>query len=115
MVLLEEIWFVAVFHSPPSTSRVGEGTRVHVTRGSGQCKGLQCTSLSPQLLVALKSAPTPPLGDLGRALFSQLLLVLRGHSDVASWLSHAGLIKFEWGLGHKLVPPGKIAKAIWPK
>ena len=30
----------------------------------------------------------PPLGDLGHALFSQALLVLRGHPGVASWLSH---------------------------
>ncbi len=47
MVLLKEVWFMAVFHSitPPApfTSRVDEGIRVRVT------------SLSPQLL-ALKSA-----------------------------------------------------------
>ena len=49
-----------------------------------------------------------PLGDLGRALFSQALLVLRCHPGVASWLSHVGLTKFEGGLGHELVPPGAV-------
>ncbi len=39
----------------------------------------------------------PPLGDLGRALFSQALLVLRRRPGVASWLSHARLTRFEWG------------------
>ena len=33
----------------------------------------------------------PPPSDLGRALFSQALLVLRDHPGVASWLSHEGL------------------------
>ncbi len=47
----------------------------------------------------------PPLGDLGHALFSQPLLVLRGHPDVASWLSHEGLINFEGG-GLKPTPIG---------
>ncbi len=44
----------------------------------------------------------PPLGDLGRALFRQALLVLRGRPGVASWLSHEGLTKFEGRLGHEL-------------
>ena len=39
----------------------------------------------------------PPLGDLGRALFSKALLVLRGHPGVAPWLSHEGITKFEGG------------------
>ena len=52
----------------------------------------------------------PPLGDLGRALFSQALLVLRGHPGVASWLSHEGLNKFERGLGHELAPPGAVLR-----
>ena len=52
----------------------------------------------------------PPLGDLGRALFSQALLVLRGHPGVAPWLSHEGLTKFEGGLGHELVPPGAVLR-----
>ena len=50
----------------------------------------------------------PPLGDLGRALLSRsvliLLIHLRGHPGVAPWLSHAGLAKFEGGLGHELAP-----------
>ena len=50
----------------------------------------------------------PPHGDLGRALFSQALLVLRGHPRVAPWLSHEGLTKYEGGLGHELVPHGAI-------
>ena len=44
----------------------------------------------------------PPLGDLGRALLSRSVLILRGHPGVAPWLSHAGLAKFEGGLGHEL-------------
>ena len=52
----------------------------------------------------------PPHGDLGRALFSQALLVLRGHPGVAPWLSHEGLTKFEGGLGHELVPPGAVLR-----
>ena len=52
----------------------------------------------------------PPPGDLGRALFSHSLLVLRGQPGVASWLSHAGLTKFERGLGHELVPPGAVLR-----
>ncbi len=52
----------------------------------------------------------PPLGDFGRALFSQALLVLRGHPGVAPWLSHEELAKFEGGLGHELVPPGAVLR-----
>ena len=52
----------------------------------------------------------PPPSDLGRALFSQALLVLRGHPGVAPWLSHEGLTKFEGGLGHELVPPGAVLR-----
>ena len=52
----------------------------------------------------------PPPSDLGRALFSQALLVLRGHPGVASWLSHEGLTKFEGGLGHELAPPGAVLR-----
>ena len=52
----------------------------------------------------------PPLGDLGRALFSQALLVFRGHPGVAPWLSHEGLTKFEGGLGHELVPSGAVLR-----
>ena len=52
----------------------------------------------------------PPPGGLGRALFSHSLLVLRGQPGVASWLSHAGLTEFEWGLGHELVPPGAVLR-----
>ncbi len=53
-----------------------------------------------------------PLGDLGRALFSHALLVLRGHPGVASWLSHEGLTKFEGGggLGHELARPGAVLR-----
>ena len=61
--------------------------------GSAQCQGCQCTALSPGVEVR------PPLGDLDRALFSQVMLVLRCHPGVASWLSHEGLTKFEGGLG----------------
>ena len=50
----------------------------------------------------------PPLGDPDRALFSQALLVLRGHPGVAPWLSHEGLTKFEGELGHELVPTGAV-------
>ncbi len=52
----------------------------------------------------------PPLGDLGRALFRQALLVLRCHPGVASWLSHEGLAKFEGRLGHELAPPGAVLR-----
>ena len=52
----------------------------------------------------------PPLGDFGRALFSQALLILRGHPIVAPWLSHEGLPQFEWGLGNELVPPGTFLR-----
>ena len=50
----------------------------------------------------------PPPSDLCRALFSQALLVLRGHPGVASWLSHEGLTKFEGGLCHELAPPDAV-------
>ena len=36
----------------------------------------------------------PPLGDLGRALLSRSVLILRGRPGVAPWLVHAGLAKF---------------------
>ena len=52
----------------------------------------------------------PPPSDLGRTLFSQALLVLRGHPGVASWLSHEGLTKFEGGLGHELAPPSAVLR-----
>jgi len=50
----------------------------------------------------------PPLGDISRALSSHALLVLRGYPGIASWLSHARLTKFEWGLSHELAPPGAV-------
>jgi len=50
----------------------------------------------------------PPLGDLGRAQFSQALLVFRGHPGVAPWLSHEGHMK--GGLGHELVPPSAVLR-----
>ena len=75
--------------------------------GSAQCQGCQCTALSPQLLVALKSARRLAISA---ALFRQALLVLRGHPGVAPWLSHEGLTKFEGGLGHELVPPGAVLR-----
>ena len=56
----------------------------------------------------------PPLGDLGRALFRQALLVLRGHPGVASWLSHEGLTKCEGGLCHELAPPSAVLRQGCP-
>ena len=56
----------------------------------------------------------PPLGDLGRALLSRSVLILRGHPGVAPWLSHAGLAKFEGGLGHELAPPGAVLRQGCP-
>ena len=52
----------------------------------------------------------PPLGDLGRALHSRSVLILRGSPGVAPWLSRAGLAKFEGGLGHELAPPGAVLR-----
>ena len=52
----------------------------------------------------------PPLGDVGRALLSRSVLILRGHTGVVPWLSHAGLTKFEGGLGHELAPLGAVLR-----
>ena len=49
----------------------------------------------------------PPLGDFGRALFRQALLVLRGHPSVASWLSHEGLPNLKGGLVTSLRHPAR--------
>ena len=56
----------------------------------------------------------PPFGDLGRALFSQALLVLRGHPDVVSRLLHEGLTNYEGGLGHELMPSGTVLRQDGP-
>ena len=48
-------WFVAVLHSAPP-ARPGSTKGIHPCDGSAQCRGYQCTALSPQLLVALKFA-----------------------------------------------------------
>ena len=56
----------------------------------------------------------PPLGDLGRALLSRSVLILRGHPSVAPWLSHAGLAKFEGGLGHELASPSAVLRQGCP-
>ena len=99
------------FIPPPCTSRVDEGIRVRVTgRRSARAASCQCTASSPQLLAALSIEVLPSIGDLGRMLFRQALLVLRGLPGVVSWLSHEGLTKFEGGLGHKPVPPGAVLR-----
>ena len=46
---------MAVLHSTPP-ARPGSMKGIHPCDGSAQCRGCQCTALSPQLLVALKSA-----------------------------------------------------------
>ena len=46
---------MAVLHSTPP-ARPGSTEGIHPCDGSAQCRGCQCTALSPQLLVALKSA-----------------------------------------------------------
>ena len=46
---------MAVLHSTPP-ARPGSTKGIHPCDGSAQCRGCQCTALSPQLLVALKSA-----------------------------------------------------------
>ena len=89
---------MAVLHSTHPARPVDERDSCPCD-GSPQCRGRQCTALSPHLL-ALKSARR-----LVRALFSQAQLVLRGHPGVSSWLSHEGLSRFEWRFGHELAPP----------
>ena len=78
--------------------------------GSAQCQGpgLPVHCLISSIVAGVEVRPL--LGDLGRALLSQALLVLRGHLGVACWLSYEGLTKFEGGLGHELVPPGAILR-----
>ena len=76
--------------------------------GSAQCQGCQCTALSPQLLVALKSARR---SAISAARCSAKRCLSSGVTPgVAPWLSHEGLTKFEGGLGHELVPPGAVLR-----
>ncbi len=55
MMLLEEVLVCGgvAFHPP---ARPGSTKGIHPCDGSAQCRGCQCTALSPQLLMALKSA-----------------------------------------------------------
>lgn len=105
MMLLEEVLVCGgvSFHLP-CTSRVGEGICIRVT---GR-RSARVASVLPYLLSCWWLEVRPPLGDLDRALFSQALLVLRGHPGVAPWLSHEGLSKFKGGLGHELSSPGAV-------
>ena len=77
MMLLEEVLVCGgvSFHPPPCTSRVGEGIRVRVTR-VGAVPGLPVNCLVSSVVGGVEVRP--PLGDLGRALFSQAVLVLCG-------------------------------------
>ena len=98
---------MAVFHSTPSLPVPGRRRDSRPCGGSAQCQGFQCSAFSPQGGVEVR----PPHGYLGRALFHQALLVLRGHPGVASWLSHEGLTKVEGRLGHELAPAGR--RSCW--
>ena len=99
MLLGEVLVCGGVSFHPSCTSRVDEGIRV-----VGAVPGLPVYCLVSSVVGGVEVRPL--LGDLGRALFRQALLVRRGYPGVASWLSHEGLPKFEGGLGHELAPPG---------
>ena len=51
---------MAVFHSTPPDVP-GRRRDSRPCGGSAQCQGCQCTALSPQLMVALKSARRPAI------------------------------------------------------
>ena len=80
---------MAVFHSTPL--RV-PGRRKGFIPVTGQ-RSAGVASVLPYLSSVVGSAEVcPPLGDLGRALFTQAKLVLWGHPGVvSSWLSQEGL------------------------
>ena len=88
--------------------------------GKDSCPCGESTRVSELPLCCLVSSVvggsevSPPLGDLGHALFSRAQLVLWSYSSVASRLSHTGLTKFEWGLSHELAPPGAILRQGGP-
>ena len=92
---------MAVLHSNPP-ARPGSTKGIHPCDGSAQCRGCQCSALSPQFLVALRSARRLAISAARSLVFSQAQLVLWGHPGVSSWLSHEGLIKFDWRFGHEL-------------
>jgi hypothetical protein len=84
-LLLEEVFVCGgVSFHPPCTSRVDEEICVRVT-------GRHSTRVASVVYCLISSVAggvevRPPLGYLGRALFSQALLVRRCHPGVASWL-----------------------------
>ena len=76
--------------------------------GSAQCQGCQCTALSPQLLVALKSARRLAISaarcSAKRCLSSGVTLV----SPLGCRTK--GLPSLKGGLGHELVPSGAVLR-----
>ena len=106
MMSLEEVLVcvVVAFHLPCPGLTKG----VHPCDRSAQFRG--CQSNLCLISSVVGGVVCPPLGDLGRALFSQAQLVLWGHPGVSSWLSHEGLTKFEWGFGHELAPPCAVLR-----
>jgi hypothetical protein len=92
------------FHPPPHVP--GRRRDSRPCDGSAQCQGRQCTALSPQLLVALKSARR-------LAISAASCLARRCLSSGVTLVSPLGcrtksLHKFQGGLGHELVPPGAV-------
>ena len=58
MMVFEEVVVCGGVAFHPPAARPGSTKGIHPCDGSAQCRGCQCTALSPQLLMALKSAHT---------------------------------------------------------